>query len=124
MITNEIGIINPKDEKRINALRMILLYRSEGTLIPELFDVFGRDLLFKFLDIFAGTTVKVPDKDTLRRIIRDTAIYLSLLDNYTDLQVDYLARRYDISQTEIVNIFEELHTVVYGKKKINGRKAR
>lgn len=121
---DEINIINPTDEKRVNALRMIMLYRSEGSLIPELFDVFGRDLLFKFIDIFAGTTVKVPDKETLRRIIRDTAIYISLLDNYSDLQVDYLARRYDISQTEVVNIFKELHKVVHGEAKNKKSKKR
>lgn len=123
MIPNEVGILNPKDEERINALRIILLYRSEGTLIPELFDIFGRDLLFKFLDIFAGTTFKVPDKDVIRRIIRDTAIYLSLLDNYSDLQVDYLARRYDIAQSEVVNIFKELQAIVYGKEKHKNKKA-
>ncbi len=116
MIPEEINIVNPKDEKRVNALRIILLYRSEGTLIPELFEIFGREKLFKFLDIFAGTTIKVPDKGLLKRIIRDTAIYLALVNNYTDLQVDYLARRYDISQTEVVNIFKELHSVIYGKE--------
>lgn len=60
---------------------MICLLESAGdTLIPQLYDVFGKENFLKFMSIFAGTTIKVPNLKIIEDTMRDVAIYLRLRD--------------------------------------------
>ena len=82
---------------------MVLLHDSRETLLPELYDIFGKEVLIKFLDIFGGRTVKVPAREYLRRAARDVDIYIMLF--YDEASVDTAARRYDLSQERVRKIF-------------------
>lgn len=60
---------------------MVVLLESAGdTLIPQLYEIFGRESFLKFMDIFAGTTVKVPAIKPVEDAMRDVGIYLRLRD--------------------------------------------
>jgi len=99
--------------KHIDALQVALLRAGKDTLLPEIYDIFGREKLLKFLDIFAGTTVVVPTKKVLEDSIRDTYIYLGMEKAkaqrkvMTDVVRD-LAIRYDIDNRKVHTIYEDM----------------
>jgi len=85
-------------------------------LLPELYDIFGKEKLLQFLDIFAGTTVKVPTKRVLEDAIRDTYIYLGMEKARTSGKkkkimpdvVKDLAARYDIDEIHVQRIYNDM----------------
>lgn len=53
-----------------------LLFRLGMTsYAPELVDLFGKDGFIRFMDVFSGTTFKVPPRQILLDCVRDTVIY-------------------------------------------------
>ena len=69
----------------VDRLRQLDLYflalaaSAERTLIPEIYEIFGLESATKFLEIFAGRTIQVPDVDVLRKAVRDVDVYSTLL---------------------------------------------
>ena len=116
MKTPQFAIFDNSSIKHIDALQVSLLRAGKNTLLPELYDIFGKEKLLKFLDIFAGTTVKVPTKKVLEYAIRDTYIYLGMEKARTsghkkkrmpDVVKD-LAARYDIDEFHIWKIYNDM----------------
>lgn len=98
----------------IDALQVSLLRAGKNTLLPELYDIFGKECLLKFLDTFAGTTIQVPTKTVLEDAIRDTYIYLTMRKEAksgnrkkSDV-VKELAERYDITTKYVLHIFKDM----------------
>ena len=109
------AIFDTGSAKHIDVLQVSLLRAGKHTLLPELYDIFGKDKLLKFLDIFAGTTIEVPSKKVLESAIRDTYIYLSLENirkgggnrKKSDVVKD-LADRYSIESSEVLRIYADM----------------
>jgi len=113
--SRSLSIFDPAVTKHIDALQMALVRAGRDTILPELYEIFGKADLLKFLDIFAGTTVEVPPKAVVENAIRDTYVYLSLEEavdsgNKKRVQdvVGYLADRYSISRKALWNIHREM----------------
>jgi hypothetical protein len=111
--TTQFGIFDRGSLKHIDALQVALLRAGKDTLLPEIYDIFGKDKLLKFLDIFAGTTVVVPTKKVVEDSIRDTYIYLGMekakaqRKEMADVVRD-LALRYDIDNRDVHTIYEDM----------------
>jgi hypothetical protein len=107
-------IFDPSAAKHIDALQMALTRTGRDTLLPELYEIFGKEATIKFLDIFAGTTVKVPSKQVIENAIRDTFIYLTLKKakrSYNIKPADVvndLADRYSIERETVNLIYREM----------------
>ena len=101
--------------KHIDALQIAMIRAGRETLLPEIYEIFGKEATIKFLDIFAGTTVKVPTKKVLENAIRDTFIYLALQKSdksngkikRRDV-VDDLADRYSIEREKVNDIYLDM----------------
>jgi hypothetical protein len=113
---SQFAIFDNSATKHIDALQVALVRASRDSILPELYDIFGKESLLKFLDIFAGTTVKVPTKKVLEDSIRDTFIYLSLekvkksgkpKKVMTDVVRD-LADRYSMSMEEVWATYRDM----------------
>lgn len=76
--TVRVFIVDKSSGSYVDILRFIVEQACPRSHIPELEDVFGRDCLLKFLDIFAGMTFKVPPREALEKYMRDVSIYLTL----------------------------------------------
>ena len=76
--TTQFGIFDRGSLKHIDALQVALLRAGKDTLLPEIYDIFGKDKLLKFLDIFSGATIRVPPRKVLEDSIRDTYVYLTM----------------------------------------------
>jgi hypothetical protein len=72
------GLNNGFSDRSMDLLKLMLLESADKTHLPEFLDIFGRDTLLKFLDIFAGTTVKVPSRKCIENAIRDVSIFVRL----------------------------------------------
>jgi len=100
--------------QHIDALQVSLLRAGKNTLLPELYDIFGKECLLKFLDTFAGTTIQVPTKKVLEDAIRDTYIYLTITENdksrnrkKSDI-VKELAVRYDMDVKDVISVYKDM----------------
>lgn len=113
---SQFAIFDNSATKHIDALQVALVRASRDSILPELYEIFGKESLLKFLDIFAGTTVKVPTKKVLENSIRDTFIYLSLekikksgkpKKVMTDVVRD-LADRYSMGMEEVWLVYRDM----------------
>jgi hypothetical protein len=107
-------IFDSRSSKHIDALQIALLRTGRDTLLPEIYEIFGKESTIKFLDIFAGITVKVPTKQVIENAIRDTFIYLTLkkakrngYPKSPDVVTD-LADRYSIERSTVKIIYKEM----------------
>lgn len=86
----------------------LLVSCGSYTFLPELYDIFGREATIKFLDVFAGTRIKVPKLEKLEALARDTAIYVRI-ENVSNRQkpavVKSLAEEYELNEDRIRSIY-------------------
>jgi hypothetical protein len=73
-----VSIVDAATGKYVAVLRVVMQLAYPKGHLPELFEVFGKENLLQFLDIFAGTTIKVPPQEALEHCMRDVVIYLRL----------------------------------------------
>jgi hypothetical protein len=93
----------------------LLLRRLTGTLLPELYEVFGEKLV-EFIAIFGGKKIEVPSIQTIEDAVRDADIFNALsgatkqdsLEIYQRLQEKYffnalgeVAERYAVVRKEL-----------------------
>lgn len=96
-ISKEIRILDPQVREHVDTFRVVMLSAAHHTVFPELLEIFGPELVMKFLDIFGGLTIKVPDRSFLEQATRDVDIF-QMMSKSPDQEaaVDYLARKYDM----------------------------
>jgi len=112
-------------EKRIDALEVLLLYCAGNTLLPELYRVFGKEYILRFLDLFAGTTLEVPSRETIEQSVRDVDIWIRLRETNTEEVRAYLAEKYHVSLETVREVFERVNPIMIvggmvKRKKQNG----
>lgn len=112
--TQKWDIFDPSVVKHVDALQIALLRTGRESLLPELYEIFGKEATIKFLDIFAGTTITVPSRQVVENAIRDTFIYLTLKKskstgrpNSVDVVTD-LADRYSIDRDTVNRIYRDM----------------
>lgn len=103
-------ILDPSTERTVDLITMVLIYYNRHSVLPEIVEVFGAELTMKFLDIFGGTTVKVPSRDSLHTSVRDVNIYLRLKSKSDT--VDDLAHDYQLDKLDIKRIFVATKKIV------------
>lgn len=57
---------------------VLLMARLDETLIPELFEIAGRETALALLDLLAGETVEFPEAGVLEALVRKAAVYRGL----------------------------------------------
>jgi hypothetical protein len=57
-----------------------VMYIAEHTPLPELLEIFGEGQFVKFLQAFAGRTLRVPSADEIKRHVRDIELYKAVDD--------------------------------------------
>lgn len=114
-LSKEVRILDPQVRECVDTLRVILLSACSRTIFPELLEIFGPEAVVKFMDIFGGLTVKIPDRSFLIQATRDVDIYKMMSESPDDeAAADYLARKYDMSSDYVRECYDRV-------KKIRGR---
>lgn len=78
-------------------------------MFPEIVEIFGAEAAVKFMDIFGGMTIKVPDRSILENAVRNTEIYLSLKRSNTPENARRLADEYGLSVDYVRDVYQVLY---------------
>lgn len=97
---------------RFNTVLRVALQRTcPRSHVCALFEVFGKENFLKFLDLFAGTEVKVPTKNKLEDAVRQVGIYMELKKASPRKRppiVRDLAKKFGLTAGEVRKVFVEL----------------
>src|SRR5262245_55180577 len=107
---SQIKILDKLTKRYLDALYVVLLRSSDQSLLPELYDIFGKELLIKFLDVFAGMQFRVPSREILERAVRDVDIYIRMSDVRNSEVLEDLSTRHNISKDDVTRIFNDTKT--------------
>lgn len=97
----------------MDAFMALLMHAAEFTLIPDLIGIFGAEATVKFIDIFSGSTIKVPPKEILQTLVRDANIYTVM--KRSGEEAKNLAQQYDISVQSVRLIFDRVEAMMKEK---------
>lgn len=104
----EISIIDTVSGRFATVLRVVLDHACPRSHVLEMFDIFGKDVFVKFLDIFSGTLIKVPTKDKLEDCMRQVVVFLELKRTPASKRptaTRELAKKYGMTAGEVRTIF-------------------
>jgi hypothetical protein len=118
-VIEKLSILNKKSRKVVDILYVTLLLKSKYTHLPELYNIFGKDKLCDFLDIFAGATVEVPSRKDFLEAIRDASIYFEVKslrrsvnsDAYKAL-IKKIANECDLTEKKVLSIIKSVDKCV------------
>jgi hypothetical protein len=88
----------------------VMVAWTRKTLIPELYEVFGKQHLMLFLDLFAGTRVEVPSRDLILTALRDADIYARLAGNKDSVRG--LATKYGVAEHQVADAYARVAALV------------
>jgi len=115
MVT-ELTIYDPHLAKYVDTLSVVLLYNDKYGFLPELYEIFGRENLIRFLDTFSGTTFQVPSRESLDRAIRDVIIWVEMSKDCRQEVAEALAFRYEVAIMTVWNTYNTMKELMKGYK--------
>lgn len=99
----------------MDVFRLVFIHCAQYTVLPELMDIFGSDAVTKFMDIFGGMTIKVPDRSVLERVSRDVDIYVTLSTAEDDaLAASVLSTKYELPEEYVRDVFSRIKKLCDG----------
>lgn len=102
---------NIEDEKTVDLLILRLLFDSEFQFLPELKYILGHKKLVEFLQMFSGTTIKVPNIKNLSKAVQDVVIYMDVQRNGGSVSTK-IASKYDQSIEMLRRSYKRMETVL------------
>ena len=103
-----LSILDEELLDHLDVFYLILLRICHRTLLPEILEAVGRENFIKFLDIFKGTTVRVPSAEVLHEAARDAIVYATLEREKDEDSLSYLGKRYDLSKQDLLTIHKRV----------------
>ena len=101
---DRLAIYEEGTNRHIDAIKAVLILQSNFDLLPELYEIFGKEDTLKFLSIFAGRVIRVPSKGEIDQSIRDVMIWVALSKNGAPDNVRALAVKYGVTKNEVIRI--------------------
>ena len=111
-LRRELWIFDRQLHRSIDMFYIALLRGAEKTLLPELYEVLGKDALLDVIDRFAGVTVTFPSKDVLRKAVEDTMMYL---DHRSGQFIESLAQKYERSYDDVKETLSAMRSLASGR---------
>lgn len=109
-------LFDPPDRDCLDAFIIILLSRAQETLLPEIKEVTGDAGLLRFLDIFGGRTIVVPEKSVIEKAMRDASFYVESTKKgktYAEL-----GRRHDLDPMTVSDIVSSVSETIRSVEEI------
>ena len=116
-------------KREVDALYVLLIHSGRYELLPELYEVFGREHLIRFLELFGGTTITVPNTEDLAQAVRDVSIYCRMSAAPKEQQSEVaasLSKEYSVDGTLVLRIYAQMTKLMdrYDLRKITRDFAR
>ncbi len=103
-------LYDTRAEKYIDALYALLVTTASTEFFPEMYEIFGRNAVVKFLDIFAGQTIRVPSREVVEEHIRDATVWVEVQRGERTLP--QIAESHGIVMKDIDRICEKVQTAL------------
>lgn len=87
---------------------LALVISDAFSVVPELFKTLGREQFLKFIDVYGGTTIRIPTRDSIMRCLRDVSIYQRYTEHGVDMKT--LAQEYELSYHNVRRIILRVQT--------------
>lgn len=97
----DLRLYDERLDRYVDALYAVLVASGEMQFFPEMREIFGKDSVVKFLDVFAGQTIVVPPREVLEAKIRDVAMWITLCKNGSASVITDLAKEYGLSESQV-----------------------
>ena len=88
--------------------RASLIVVGEHSLLPELCEIFGNDTVMRFVELFGGKTITIPDKELIDKVLAMVDIYTRIEKSSTNASV--VATKYGMDIDTVYAIHETLKT--------------
>jgi hypothetical protein len=88
-------------------------------IIAELVSMLGQENAMRLIDIFGGTTVSIPSKDTVARAIRHACAWVDYSIN--KIPLDVLCVKYDMTMRRMSEIVEKWQKIQDAADSLPGR---
>lgn len=104
---------NIRDFKDVLAITIMI--DQKYTFLPEIYEVFGKEKMLKFMSIFGGTTVQVPTEDDLVQTIRDVQLYIDVVNRKNGRPpFSQIADKYEMTKPFALQVFNRIRKKVEG----------
>lgn len=93
----------------------ILLYKAQDTLLPEIYNIFGKEDIQKFLDVFAGAIIKVPELNLINECAKLSVVYTTIQNaRDTGDALDTMAVHYKCSKKDVTKWYLIAQEIIEG----------
>ena len=109
-MTDVQAVLSHLNGRQVEAFYVLLVSSAKYTFLPELYDVFGREATIKFLDVFAGCSLRVPKINKLERLAMESSIYVRVervTPRRRQVVIKALAEEYEVTDDRIRNIYHK-----------------
>ena len=102
----------------VEALRVTLLRADDRyTVLPLIHEIFGDSDFYEFLEVFAGTTIRIPSREDMERAVRDVNVYFRLVEaEDRKSAIQELSRSYEVSEDMVCRIERSMQDLLKGLK--------
>ena len=97
--------------------RDLIDYVYRDSLVPELFDLLGEELTMELIQIFGGTRIAIPPYKKFLDIRRNLDIFESMGAQNSTETADALAKKYDITQVWVRELYDLMKREIYKIRK-------
>lgn len=108
----KVRIFEKNSGREIDAIELVLLCFFRLTLLPEIYEIFGKDITLKLFGKFGGQTITFPPRSELMRIRRDADIFIRLQANDNPVIRKRIASEYDLSVARVTDIYYKVEKIV------------
>lgn len=96
----DIRLFDQNLDRYVDALYAVFVATDEMQFFPEMKDIFGKEAVVKFLDIFAGQTIVIPPREVLEAKIRDVSMWLEICKSGDEV-VPALAKDHNLTEQQV-----------------------
>ena len=94
--------------KKISSIELSMLLISQHEYMFELYDIFGDELLMKFISIFSGQIIRVPSIEEVRETIEHLNIWLKYSEYKSKKMLSNLSNDTGYTKVELRSIYSEI----------------
>ena len=119
MTSTDLIFLDLNNQKRVDLLYLLLVHSNRFSSLPELYEIFGKEALIKFLDIFEGQRLTVPSAKDLKKAVREVNIYSRLIDKPRGTRAKVmreLASDYTMTVKDVAGVFAQMRELMQSYK--------
>ena len=99
--------------EQAEVMKIILYEIGTDTILPEIYEIFGKEKFLDFLSIFGGMNIQIPDIDIIETAVRDAIIFHRLISLKSPVEREkekrVICKDYDLSIDEVVTIYNHIY---------------